>query len=304
MIRPLLDNTLVQNFLDGIFGKNAEITDSKIVSKIAEAELTIKSIDADSTTLTSAKYRDSNYSRERDRYELRKRIINELYSLERLKKDDDIKLGKGGALPHTNLQKNHEAYIITGLPASGKSSIAERVADEFGAVILDSDFAKRKLPEYRNFNIGATIIHRESNSIIFGDPYFNDTNFVTLLERLSVDGTNIVVPKIGDSVNDLLLLSKNLKEFGYEVHLMLVSLDRKKATQRAIKRFEQTKRYVPLSLIYDVYSNEPILTYYRLKTFHKEQFKSMGKVSNDVEFKTPPIFLDGDTINPAFLYKK
>jgi hypothetical protein len=84
---------------------------------------------------------------------------------------------------------------------------------------------------------------------------------------------------------------------------MLVSLDRKNATVRAINRFKLTNRYVPLSLIYDVYANEPILTYYRIKTFHDFEFKSIGKISNDVAIGNAPRFVEGNNkSNPAYLY--
>jgi len=47
--------------------------------------------------------------------------------------------------------------------------------------------------------------------------------------------------------------------------LVVVSLDRQEACARALERYIKTRRYVPLSLIFDVYGNEPILTYYRIR---------------------------------------
>ncbi|RYU93643.1 zeta toxin family protein [Emticicia agri] len=304
MIRPLTDNLLVTEFLEGILGEDSDIIKSKTVSKISAAELTIKGFDLDNNTLNSRKYRDPNFSTDRDRRKLRDQIVEELSNMKRLSDDNDIVLGEGGALPLTTVKKESQAYIVTGLPASGKSGIANKIADSFGAALLDSDYAKRKLPEFEDFNAGASIIHKESGAIIFGSATFNSTSFETLLDKFSVDNTNIVVPKIGDSVEELLSLKKKLNEFGYEVHLTLVSLDRKKATERAIKRFESTGRYVPLSRIYDVYANEPILSYYRIKTFHEHEFKSVGKISNDVEVGMPPRFIACNNIsNPAYLYK-
>ena len=61
------------------------------------------------------------------------------------------------------------------LPASGKSTIANSIADLYGAYIIDSDFAKRKIPEFGH-EFGASIVHEESSIITFGSrkPKYND----------------------------------------------------------------------------------------------------------------------------------
>jgi hypothetical protein len=60
-------------------------------------------------------------------------------------------------------------------------------------------------------------------------------------------------------------LAKALKERNnYDIHLISVELTKKDAT-RAIKRFNKTKRYVPLGLIFDQYGNDSHLCYYYLR---------------------------------------
>jgi len=210
-------------------------------------------------------------------------------------------------LPAAQVQNDSQAYIIIGLPASGKSGIAKDIADMCGAVILDSDFAKRKLPEFKATPAGASLVHDESDLIIFGT-YDRDDKpaaFESLFDLCLKAAANIVIPKIGYDSNKLLSFSKSLKEnYNYDVHLILVSLDRRQATIRALNRFQRTKRYVPLSLIFDGYGNDPILTYYRLKTSRAKSriFRSLGKLSTDVPKGSRPVLIDHKGSSPALIY--
>lgn len=297
--RPFDNSRLVEHFVINVL----EITDTKecrkAINKITNAELQNSSIN-DKTTLLHDDFRDLDYKTDISRKNLRKRIFEELIKNERLDDDDKIKLGLGGALPRgKKIQDNRQAYLVIGLPASGKSIITNLISDNYGAVILDSDFAKRKLPEYKTTNIGASLVHDESNCIVFGSV----DGECNLLEYCCNLNYNIVIPKIGHNYKEILEFSDTLKNnFGYDIHLTLVSLDRKKATKRAYYRFVKTKRYVPLSLIFDWYSNEPILTYYRIK--NSSIFSSYGKVSNDVPIGEPFKFIEASEGNPALLFKR
>ena len=305
MLRPLLNNTLVTNFLEGLFGEQNPITQSAIVDDIYITERALRPRKGETlSTLEHDEFRSHPYKTNQARWRLRNKIVQELFSQKRLPNDENIKLGKGGTLPHKPCQYNRQAYLITGLPASGKSGIAATIADSMGAAIIDSDYVKRKLPEYRRLSIGASVIHAESGALVLGNPHLNGTDFKTLLDLFSEKGTNIVLPKIGDTVESVLKLVRQLGLYEYDVHLTSVNLDRQKATKRAVHRFKDTKRYVPLSLIYDVYANEPILTYYRLKELHQIAFKSIGKISTDVEKGQPYQFMEseGDD-NPALLFR-
>ncbi|GAB3641559.1 hypothetical protein GCM10027423_21950 [Spirosoma arcticum] len=300
-----MDDDLVTGFLEGLFGPGNEVTRSPVVAKIYNTELALEGGKSrDLSTLTHGRYRSHPYKSEPDRRRLREQIVQELLLQKRLADDDAIQLGVGGALLYTRCKHKRQAYIITGLPASGKSGIAAKVADKLGAAIIDSDYAKRKLPEYDRSSFGASLMHRESGAIVLGDGYLNQTDFKTLFDYFSEKGTNVVLPKIGDTVESVLKLVNKLKTYNYDVHLTLISLDRKKATIRAVNRFDKTDRYVPLSLIYDVYANEPILTYYRLKESHRDIFKSIGKLSTDVPMGQPYQFLESDGENPALLFKQ
>lgn len=270
---PLTDNQLTSRFVEGVLGieKRSEI--SLAVREIVKAELQLATVE-NKTTIKSESYRDISYVNDAARDGLREQIFKELVTLKRLDKDDEIILGEGGALPNSDLKNERQAIIITGLPASGKSTIASKIADAYGAMMLDSDFAKRKFPEFQN-DFGATLVHEESSIIIFGDENHN-FNF-SVKEYCIAQGINIVIPRIGHNMVSILDFATYLKENKYSVHLILVSLDRVDSTKRAFERYIETKRYVPLSLIFDMYANDPILTYYRVK--NNEIFSSFGKVS-------------------------
>ncbi|MBU2703200.1 putative ABC-type ATPase [Sporomusaceae bacterium BoRhaA] len=294
IIRPLGNNDFVEPFVKGVlqFSEKAKIR--RAIEKIVDAEMCITAVEKDST-LKSTKFRDFEYKTDEQRIELRKKILSELISYQRLSNDDCLKLGKGGAKPLTNVISESQAYIITGLPASGKSGIATKIADEYGAYIVDSDYAKRKFPEY-NHQYGAHLVHEESKLVTSTEQDFN------LLDFCISKGHNLVFPTIGYDAQSLIDYAHMFNAKGYCVHLTLVSLDRKKAVIRAYERFVKTKRYVPLGLIFDQYSNEPILAYYRSK--RSTMFKSHGAISTDVKFGQSPIFVEGDDGNPAMLYRE
>ena len=301
MLRPIHTNPLAEAFVKNILGIKSRTEVSKAVNRVVKAEMLVAQIGKENS-LTSSDYRDTMYKDDESRADLRGKILDELIDLQRLQNDDDIKLGLGGARPEL-IKKEKQAFIITGLPASGKSGVARKVADLHGAFILDSDFAKRKFPEYLT-EFGAHLVHEESSLVVFGSPVAADE--FTLQGYCLSEDYNVVIPKIGHSVLPLTEQAEYLKDHGYSVHLILVSLDRGKATNRAYQRFVETNRYVPLSLIFDSYSNDPILTYYRIRySDYNKLFTSIGKVTTDVPRGTLPKIVESIGNSPVNkLFKK
>lgn len=162
-----------------------------------------------------------------------------------------------------------------GPPASGKSGVSSKIADIYGCYILDSDYAKRKLPEYNNQIGAASLVHEESDALVFGDN--------GLMDRCVAMKNNVVIPKIGWNMKSVLDMCKSLKSAGYKVYLISVDLDRQKATQRAYNRFIKTKRYVPLSLVFDNYGNQPTLILAR----HSEEYRMLGLICIDSKIVQP-----------------
>ncbi|GAB3754794.1 zeta toxin family protein [Spirosoma pomorum] len=300
--RLLIEPVLVAHFFSRLGYDYSK--DSKIIPKVAQAQMLLDGFDKTYPTLNSKRYRSTEFSSDKIRWELRRRIVDELFGWEREVKDDNICLGTGGALPHNPILYDKQAFLLIGLPASGKSSIANKIADTRGAVILDSDYAKRKLPEFDTYDFGATLVHDESDALIFGD-YEDDqpADAPYLLKSCVAAGANIVIPKIGHNLENIIRQARSYRdELGYQVHLTLVNLDRRKATIRAIERFKDSGRYVPLGLIFDGYSNEPILNYYILKCKHDNLFASIGEISTDVPRDQPPICFECIRNNPSNIY--
>lgn len=255
-------------------------------------------------TYDNEDFRVPNYVTEDERWRLRETIVNELMTLERIDNDDSIGIGIGGACPKSGLKHEKKAFLIIGLPASGKSSIATEISESVGGIIIDSDYAKRKLPEFSQYEYGATLVHKESSKIAtgFDNKPQRFEHILSLAERAIINGTNIVLPKIGHSMSDLITLSSNYKKLSYEIHLVLVNLNRRYATIRAINRYIKTERYVPLDLIYDEYSNDPILNYYQIKNHMPNTFDSYGMITTNVDYGTPYRCIEYTNNNPAQLW--
>jgi len=247
--RFLSTNREVEDFLNISLLLNYK-KDSKlkgIITQIVDGELGVSKFNTNYATISAKEMRNEKYRSDEDRWKLRERIISELWNKKRLEDDEKISLSKGGALPRAGVRREKQAFVIIGLPASGKSGIANEVSENSGAIIIDSDFAKRKLPEFKNHLYGASLVHEESKRITSG---FRDENpyKIKSLYELSIGiGANIVIPTIGQNPKSIIDLANALKNnYGYKVHLILVSLSKREATIRAIYRFAKTKRYVPL----------------------------------------------------------
>ena len=249
-------------------------------------------------TKTSKNFRDILYASDIAREGLQLQIVNELFTKSLLKNDEKIVLGKGGAMPVKPIKKK-KAFILIGLPASGKSKVATQISNKFGAVILDSDFAKRKLPEYIQYPWGASLVNSESSKIIFGTP---EGKFLSLYERVVDAKYNVVIPKVGAEPEDIIPYCENLNLLGYEVHLTLVYLPKEKSTIRALSRYIDTNRYVPLTLIFDVFGDNPALTYFKLKNNKPSFISSFGIINTDVPRNGDFICSDFLGNNPARIY--
>ena len=178
--------------------------------------------------------------------------------------------------------------------------IASFIANEYGAHIVDSDYAKRKFPEFSQ-KYGASVLHEESSLVTFGSGDENHLDEPCIFEYCIANDFNMVIPKIGNSLKSLTTLKVLLGSRGYAVHLTLICLDRVEACRRALDRYIETDRYVPLGLVFDGYGNDPILTYYMIKD--GRDWASTGKLSTLYLRAKGPIYKAGDDINPAFLFK-
>lgn len=280
--RPLYNRDVVWDFLENVLGIQSNDTSFvDILNKIVKEEIRSDSIE--DTLIPDI--RDPKWRMKEDRDKLRHQIVDEMLTQKRLPSDDDVNLGSGGGLPIScEVIAERKAFYIMGLPASGKSSISSKICDMYGAFLLDSDLVKRKLPEFRRRR-GASIVHEES-SIITNGGEIDGESFKSILENCLEKGYNLCIPKIGSRVKSVLKFLDILKKYEYYNCIILVSLEREKSVKRAFDRFLRTNRYVPLSLIFDGYANDPILCYYRLRKYLEDSqydyFDEMMAISSDV----------------------
>lgn len=300
MKRQLITDALTTEFVQGVLGLDDPEAVAAAARRITDAEI-LEAVLSRRSTLKSKDFRDYRYTQDQSRRLLRKQIGEELTKRQRLTNDDHIALKKGGARPRTALQSQSQAFILIGLPASGKSTVASTVADHYGAIVLDSDYAKRKFPEFDRV-FGASLVHDESALVVFGNPQYPME--YPVINYCTDRKHNVVIPKIGNNEEAIVPLAETLQKAGYQVHLTLVNLDRLQATQRAYSRFLTSDRYVSLTLIYDVFGNEPQLTFQRLKENQNPAFTSYGSISTNVPRDAPFLFMSGDAANPATLYQK
>ena len=184
-----------------------------------------------------------------ERQELRKRLVADLY-------------GNGAK------RKEGKVFLVVGLPASGKSSaVVEPLAQANGALVIDSDMAKEKLPEF-NSGLLAGAVHGESSAI------------ADLVRDYAVtQNDNIVLPLVGKTEEKLRDTIRMFRAKGYEVSLHYVGLPVEKAVERAKNRFRETGRLVAPEYVRSV-GLQPKTNYDKIKV--EKEVDSYGEWDNDV----------------------
>lgn len=291
--RPLYSPIVTSDFLTKVIGIPQNHPDhKKYVSMIVGEEMMPIGL---KDTLNDLSLRTKRFQSEENRNILREQIVTEMMTMTRLDDDEMVSLGNGGARPKSKqVKSDRRAFYVMGLPASGKSSICGALCDQYGAYLLDSDLVKRKLPEFSRKS-GASLVHEESSIITMGGN-FKNISFKSLMEHCFLYGYNICLPKIGSDVRSVTKLFTILRACGYSIYVVLVSLDRRIATLRAFQRYLKTNRYVPLSMIFDGYANDPILCYYRLRKYLEDNgnkfVDEMIALSSDVMKNQPMAIVD------------
>lgn len=309
--RPLLDHESIEAFLDNCLGIRHElplrgggsVDLPELCKRIRDAESADAAAHAEQTIM-SRRNRLPQYRSDLARDMLRRRVIEELLVYERLDSDDEICLGRGGAKPCGRPAfASACAYVITGLPASGKSTLVGSVSDRLGAMVLDSDYAKRKLPEFAHALAGAALVHAESRLLMFGTESSADGS---LLAYCMSRRLNVVIPLVGNDERRVKSMRQLLVHNGYQVHLTAMLLDRVHATRRALDRFLKTGRYISLGMIFDRYANDPVLNYYKAwmdaDTGRDVQWSSLGALTMTTH--PPSVHSYSSNVNPAALWER
>ena len=177
------------------------------------------------------------------------------------------------------IRREKRLDIVIGLPASGKSSaLVEPISEQYNSRIIDSDEAKKLLPEY-NDGWGAGIVHTESQLIA-------DRQFQTAIQN----GENITYPRVGGDCAELTDIIAAVKKKGYSVYIHFNELDRNKALGRMINRFLETGRYIKPELV-TKYGGSISSTYETLKN-RTELVDGFSKWNNDVPLGCRPKLIE------------
>ena len=208
----------------------------------------------------------------------REGIQNGVYN--RLQKSGSAVTDDSGHVSLTGeIRREKRLDIVIGLPASGKSSaLVEPISEMYHSRIIDSDEAKKLLPEY-NDGWGAGIVHKESQLI-------SDRQFKAAVRN----GENITYPRVGGDCDELTDIIAAVKKQGYSVYIHFNELDRNKALGRMINRFLETGRYIKPELV-TKYGNGISATYETLKN-RSELVDGFSKWSNDVPLGCRPKLIE------------
>ena len=179
--------------------------------------------------------------------------------------------------------QERRADIVIGAPAAGKSSVlVDPLSEQHKSRVIDSDDAKKLLPEYDEGK-GAGNVHRESSMIR------ND-----LLVRAVENGDNLVWPTVGDKLDKLLNDIQNFRDNGYSVYLHLNELSASKATGRALGRYLSEGRFVDPEVVLKV-GDKPTQNYNYIRQ-QEGLIDGYSHYSNDVPRGEKPILYEaGDT---------
>lgn len=129
------------------------------------------------------------------------------------------------------------------------------------------------LPEFDN-GIGAGAVHKESKVIS-----------ENALDFALGEGDNIVLPIVGGNYEKLVAQIEQFRALGYEVAVHLCDLPSNKAIGRAIGRYLNTGRYIPMDILYG-YGNKPKENFYRL--VQEGIIHEYSEYSNDVGYGEAP----------------
>ena len=179
--------------------------------------------------------------------------------------------------------RERRADIVIGAPAAGKSSVlVDPLSEQHKSRVIDSDDAKKLLPEYDEGK-GAGNVHRESSMI-------RDV----LKQRAIARGENIVWPTVGDKLDKLLSSIQEFRDNGYSVYLHLNELSASKATGRALGRYLSTGRFVDPEVVLKV-GDKPTQNYNYIRQ-QEGLIDGYSHYSNDVPRGEKPILYEaGDT---------
>lgn len=136
-----------------------------------------------------------------------------------------------------------KATLVFGLPGAGKSTFSKSIAKSRGAALVDSDVILEQIPEYEG-GYNSSAVRREAS--LLRDRALSD---------MIADGQNLVVERIGDTMEQVRGHVEELRAAGYQVEVVHIAIGQDEAVRRGALRFVETGRYV-LPRVYAKAGNE------------------------------------------------
>jgi len=163
--------------------------------------------------------------------------------------------------------KDRVAFIITGLPGAGKSTLTNEIKKNFKAIVIDADDFKKVIPEYNN-GIGTSATHKESKVL-----------FRKMGEKTIANGDNIILPILGRNEKPFTEIVQSLKDNKYNIIMVRVDIPVNIAKLRNFKRAIETNRYVYNDLISKEVDNS-------IKNIYNKQTKETIDVRAEIDGTT------------------
>lgn len=196
-----------------------------------------------------------------------------------------------------NIKYDHKAVIFMGGPSSGKSSAGMKLYDAAKGgeyAVIDSDDIKPMFEEFGKGE-GAGAVHLASAY----------TAKKMVLPDAAAEGMNLALPIVGKSDDALNYHLNLLKNAGYDVSVVDVSLPTDKAASRNFGRMMETNRNVEDTYVRDKVGQRPAEVYKRMveniKSGKDKRVSGYAKISNDVKFGEPQIL---EEISPSDVLKR
>ena len=196
-----------------------------------------------------------------------------------------------------NIKYDHKAVIFMGGPSSGKSSAGMKLYDAAKGgdyAVIDSDDIKPMFEEFGKGE-GAGAVHLASA--------YTAKNMV--LPDAAAEGMNLALPIVGKSDDALNYHLDLLKNAGYDVSVVDVSLPTEKAASRNFGRMMETNRNVEDTYVRNKVGQKPAEVYKRMvdniKAGKDKRVSGYAKISNDVKFGEPQIL---EEISPSDVLKR
>ena len=179
--------------------------------------------------------------------------------------------------------RDRRVDVIFGLPASGKSTLANTLSRMFKSRFLDSDVAKE--------------LHKDYAGGANSGPLHNESRFIAAQAqaKMIANGDNVVLPLVGHNYDSVRRQLEDFKAAGYDVHFHRVEIPWSEAVARVMNRLAEDGRYLDITYIMNMkgYGPTPAKIADAFDRLYKEGYASGYAVwDNDVPKGELPIATD------------